>query len=108
MLRSPIDGREFLYHSENTRRFIGLDDTSGRALKQELLDFILNPGNIYAHEWRAGDLLVYDNTQVVHRREAFEGKRWLQGTKIFAPSQLFARPDGARCQPEADEIHGTG
>jgi len=102
VLRSPIDGREFLYHSENTRRFIGLDDITGRALKRELLDLILNPQNIYRHDWRAGDLLVYDNTQVVHRREAFEGNRWLQGTKIFASSELFIRPDGARCKPEED------
>jgi taurine dioxygenase len=97
VLRSPLDGRLLLYHSENTRRFIGLDDADGLSLKQELLDLILEPHNIYSHSWREGDLIVYDNTQVVHRREAFDGPRWLQGTKIFATPELFAVPAGARC-----------
>jgi taurine dioxygenase len=97
VLRSPLDGRLLLYHSENTRRFIGLDEADGTLLKQELLDLILDPHNIYSHSWREGDLVVYDNTQVVHRREAFEGPRWLQGTKIFATPKLFAVPAGAPC-----------
>ncbi len=100
VLISPFDGRELLYHSENTLRFIGLEDDEGHALKKELLEAILASTNIYSHVWRPGDLILYDNTQVVHRREAFEGKRWLQGTKIFAPRDLFAYPIGAPFDPQ--------
>jgi taurine dioxygenase len=96
LLTSPLDGREFVYHSENTRAFIGLDEESSGALKKQLLEGILSPANVYSHDWKAGDLLLYDNTQVVHRREAFQGERWLQATKIFADPEIFVCPAGAR------------
>jgi taurine dioxygenase len=96
LLASPVDGRASVYHSENTRAFVGLDDESSRALKARLLDCILNPANIYSHDWESGDLLIYDNTQVVHRREAFQGDRWIQATKIFADPEYFACPAGER------------
>lgn len=94
ILKRADDGREFLYHSENTRRFLGVDKEDGDALCEDLMGRIIAPENIYSHAWRADDLLVYDNTQVVHRREAFEGDRWLLGAKIYAPDELFVIPDG--------------
>ena len=94
VLVNPVDGREFIYISENTLRFPGLSQEAGERLKASALECILSPDNIYRHTWRAGDFIVYDNTQLLHRREAFSGSRWLKGTKIFAPSNWFAVPDG--------------
>jgi taurine dioxygenase len=59
-----------------------------------LLDVVLRPENIYSHPWQMGDLIIYDNSQLVHRRDEFNGIRWLKATKIFAPAQHFAVPDG--------------
>ncbi|OSC42513.1 TauD/TfdA family dioxygenase [Mycobacterium decipiens] len=39
-----------------------------------------------------GDLILYDNAQLMHRREPFEGRRWLKTAKIFAPKDKFAVP----------------
>lgn len=94
VMRDPIDGSEQLYVSELLVRFPGVNDDEGRALKQAILDRVLNEENIYHHEWRMGDLLLFDNAQLTHRREAFEGIRWLKATKIFAPRGKFAVPDG--------------
>lgn len=94
VLRDPIDGSEQLYVSELLVRFPGVEDDEGRALKQAILDRVLDEENIYRHQWRMGDLLLFDNTQLTHRREAFEGIRWLKATKIFAPGGKFAVPDG--------------
>lgn len=94
ILRRAHDGREFLYHSENTRRILDVDTEDSDALCEDLIGRIIAHDNIYGHAWRANDLLLYDNTQVVHRREAFEGDRWLLGAKIFAPDALFVIPDG--------------
>jgi taurine dioxygenase len=88
--RSPVTGAESIYVSENAIRFVGVPETEGSTLRSDLLARILRPDNIYAHEWRMGDLVIYDNSQLVHRRESFEGERWLKATKIFSPPELFA------------------
>jgi taurine dioxygenase len=94
VLTNPVDRRESVYISENALRFPGLTDAAGQALKKTVLDYVLAAENIYRHSWRMGDLVVYDNTQLLHRREAFSGPRWLKGTKIFAPPSWFAIPNG--------------
>jgi taurine dioxygenase len=94
LLRSPLSGHETAYVSENTRRFLGLDAEAGAQLKAALLARILRPENIYSHAWQAGDLILYDNTQVLHRRDAYEGPRWLKATKIFADPSFLTVPPG--------------
>jgi taurine dioxygenase len=94
VLRNPVDGRETVYLSEKALRFPGVEECEGQALKKAALGYILAEENIYRHTWRMGNLVVYDNTQLLHRREAFNGPRWLKGTKIFAAPNWFAVPDG--------------
>src|SRR4030095_11958224 len=86
------------YVSGNTVRFVGLPASEGETLKATVMASILRPENIYAHRWRMGDLILYDNTQLLHRRDAFEGIRWLKATKIFAPAERFAVPRGLVCE----------
>lgn len=104
VLVNPVDGRESVYVSENALRFPGLSEAAGQALKALVLEYVLARENIYRHSWRMGDLVIYDNTQLLHRREAFSGPRWLKGTKIFAPPNWFAVPSGE----VADEIVFAG
>jgi taurine dioxygenase len=104
VLRSPTTDARFLYHSENTLRFLGLPEMESQRLKSELLQAILAADNIYSHSWRRGDLVLYDNTQLLHRREAFMGDRWLKATKIFAPPDLFAVPPGEVVGPEGSAL----
>jgi taurine dioxygenase len=94
VLRNPASGAESLYISELLIRFLEIDAAQGQEIKQYLLGLVLAEENIYRHQWRFGDLLVFDNTQLTHRREAFEGNRWLKATKIFAPTDHFAVPVG--------------
>jgi taurine dioxygenase len=37
-----------------------------------------------------GDMVIYDNAQLLHRREAFSGMRWLKATRSYAPAGRFA------------------
>ncbi|WP_167538571.1 TauD/TfdA dioxygenase family protein [Streptomyces albofaciens] len=108
LLTSPRGDGEFLYVSENTERFIGVSDEAGDVLKAQLLHHCLSDRNVYAHEWRMGDFVVYDNAQVLHRRETFEGMRWLKGTKIFAPLEYFAVPAGEVVGVESPAGRDTG
>ena len=100
VLGTPDADTESLY----TLRFIGRDAAEGLAIKERLMQRIIQADNIYSHRWRARDLLIYDNTQVVHRREAFSGERWLKATKIFAHIAPFQAVDGFVAEPAAAEL----
>jgi taurine dioxygenase len=95
LLVSPSSGKRCAYVSENTIAFAGLDPGRSAALKSDVLGCLTRPEAIYSHHWRAGDLILYDNAQLLHRREEFAGRRWLKGTKIFAPKDIFAVPVGS-------------
>jgi taurine dioxygenase len=100
LLVSPKSGRRFSYVSENTIEFPGIGKEEKSAVfKQQVLNHLLHPSRIYSHNWHMGDLILYDNAQLMHRRDHFEGRRWLKGTKIFAPKDLFAVPAGLALGP---------
>ncbi len=94
VLRNPRTGRKALYVSELCHGFAGLHEAQGEALRRELLDHLYDPGLRYTHQWRMGDFLLYDNAQLLHRREAFEGLRWLKATRSYADPSRFALIDG--------------
>ncbi|WP_338805316.1 TauD/TfdA family dioxygenase [Xenorhabdus griffiniae] len=85
MLENIQTKRQFVYVSENTIAFF-LDKKilpNSDILKNAILDKILSPENIYSHQWEEGDLLLYDNSQLLHRRECFTGNRFIKGLKIY-------------------------
>ncbi|MFD4413544.1 TauD/TfdA dioxygenase family protein [Streptomyces sp. NPDC058251] len=94
ILQSAASERSYLYVSENTISFSGIGREEFGNIKKRCLEGILAPDRIYRHKWAAGDFILYDNAQLLHRREAFEGSRWLKATKIFAPKDRFAVPEG--------------
>jgi len=93
VLIQPASGRRSLYVTPAAEGFEGMAEDAGRALRDELVGVQLRPENIYRHRWRMGDMLVYDNSQFLHRREASAGARFLKATRLFANPGLFAVPD---------------
>ncbi|MCY4178655.1 MAG: TauD/TfdA family dioxygenase, partial [Endozoicomonadaceae bacterium] len=75
----------YLYISENTIDIIQdkkkIDNSS--KIKKSLLEKILQKKNIYSHKWEVGDLLLFDNSKLLHRREKFCGLRFIKGMKIY-------------------------
>lgn len=49
----------------------GLPDDESKALIEELCDRIEDRGNVYSHEWRVGDILIWDNRCTSHARTDF-------------------------------------
>ncbi|KYW87223.1 hypothetical protein AUF42_02205 [Francisella hispaniensis FSC454] len=85
-----------LYISENTIDFLdkGKKLEESEKIKDTLLKKILNPENIYSHFWDMGDLLLFDNSKLIHRREAFEGIRFLKGMKIYPDNNFQTKIPG--------------
>jgi alpha-ketoglutarate-dependent taurine dioxygenase len=60
-------GRKSLVIGCHADHIEGMDRAEGEALLAELLDWTTQPRFVYRHEWDVGDLVVWDNTGVLHR-----------------------------------------
>jgi taurine dioxygenase len=65
----PVTGRPCVYVNEmQTVEILGLDDDRSDALLDRLMSLLYDPANVYDHEWRNHDLVVWDNLVVQHAR----------------------------------------
>ncbi len=64
-------GRKSLVIGSHASHIEGMDKDEGQALLQELLEWTTQPRFVYRHEWTPGDLLIWDNTGVLHRVEPY-------------------------------------
>jgi taurine dioxygenase len=64
----PYTGRKCLYVMRDDCTGIeGIEQEEAEALIAALADHIVKPAFIYRHQWRPGDLLLWDNCTVQHR-----------------------------------------
>jgi alpha-ketoglutarate-dependent taurine dioxygenase len=64
-------GRRSLVIGATADHVVGMACDEGRALLADLLTRATAPGCVYRHEWVVGDLVVWDNTGVMHRVEPY-------------------------------------
>ena len=74
--RHPGSERKVLYLASHASRVVGMPVEEGRALLRELIEFATQPQFVYRHQWRVGDLLVWDNLQTMHRGTPFDDTRY--------------------------------
>lgn len=73
ILRHPDTGREILYVSRGiTRRILGMEKAESDDLLKQLAAHSTQPECIYAHEWRLGDLVMFDTLGTLHCRDAWD------------------------------------
>ena len=60
-------GRRSLVLSSTADHVVGMDLDEGRALLSELLRRATRPERVLRHDWTVGDLVIWDNTGLVHR-----------------------------------------
>lgn len=84
----PRTGQILLYVSEfNTQRIEGLPPEESADLLKELYAHLYDPSRCVEHNWRNGDLVIFDNIATQHARGNVE----LEGPtrtlrKVFAPA----------------------
>jgi len=67
--RHPRNGQTVLYVCPlATHHIEGMDYEEGETLLEELFDHLYAAENVYAHEWRQGDLVIWDNVTLQHAR----------------------------------------
>lgn len=63
----PITGRKSLYVREGECvGIVGMPDDEALMLIKELSDFCIRPDFMYSHQWRVGDVLMWDNCTAQH------------------------------------------
>lgn len=64
-------GRKSLVIGCHAAHIEGMDKAAGQQLLQELLTWATQSRFVYRHQWTPGDLLIWDNTGVLHRVEPY-------------------------------------
>ena len=91
----PITGRRALYLDPTTAVGIeGWPADESEALLAELCEHATRAEFVYAHEWRVGDVVMWDNGFLMHRRDEFEptANRWLKRTTLRLPPDRHIVP----------------
>ncbi len=83
--RHPDTGRAMLYLGRRRNAYIdGLPLEESEALLDELWAHATRPEIAWAHRWRPGDLVLWDNRCTMHRRDPFDAasRRVMHRTQV--------------------------
>jgi alpha-ketoglutarate-dependent 2,4-dichlorophenoxyacetate dioxygenase len=73
--RHPGSGRKTLYLASHASHVVGMPVAQGRALLAALMAHATQPQFVHRHEWRVGDLVIWDNLATMHRGTPFDDTR---------------------------------
>jgi len=68
---NPANGRGAIYLASHAYAVEGMEAAAGKRLIDELMQFATAPGMSYLHQWRPGDVVMWDNRATMHR-----GRPW--------------------------------
>ena len=68
----PGSKRKVLYIGVHAERILDRAVSEGRLLLAELLEHATQPDFVYRHNWRPGDLVIWDNRAVLHRGRRYD------------------------------------
>lgn len=66
------DGRKSLLIGATAGHIVGMDSDRSRATLDEILAWSTQPQFVLHHQWRVGDLVIWDNTGMLHRAMPYE------------------------------------
>jgi alpha-ketoglutarate-dependent 2,4-dichlorophenoxyacetate dioxygenase len=71
----PGSGRKVLYVAAHASEIVGWPVPEGRLLLRELIEHATQREFVYRHDWREGDLVIWDNRATMHRGRGFDETR---------------------------------
>ena len=82
---NPETGRRALYIASHASHILGWPVEKGRALLDDLMAHATQSEFVHRHEWRTGDLILWDNRCTMHRATEYDdlnARRDLQRTTV--------------------------
>ncbi len=67
----PVTGRKSLYLASHAGAIVGWPVPEARCFLRDLIEHATQREFVYSHTWRVGDLVMWDNRQVMHRGRPF-------------------------------------
>jgi taurine dioxygenase len=94
----PETGRDVLYLGRRPNAYVnGLSIEDSEALLNELWSHATQPQFAWTHKWSVGDLVVWDNRCLMHRRDSFDpNARRIMHRAQCAGDRPMYRPDAQR------------
>jgi alpha-ketoglutarate-dependent 2,4-dichlorophenoxyacetate dioxygenase len=89
---NPRTGRKSLYIASHIGEILGMETGEARALVHDLIEHATQPQFTYRHEWRPGDIAVWDDRATMHRRAPYDDLneiRQLRTMRVIEPSDLY-------------------
>jgi alpha-ketoglutarate-dependent 2,4-dichlorophenoxyacetate dioxygenase len=86
LVRLSENGRKVLYIGGHASHIVDWPVEEGRELLEELYQFATQTRFVYSHQWKVGDLLIWDNRCTMHRGTPFpyfKYKRDLRATRLL-------------------------
>jgi len=71
----PGSRRKVLYVAAHASEIVGWPVPEGRLLLRELVEHATQREFVYRHDWRQGDLVIWDNRATMHRGRGFDETR---------------------------------
>jgi alpha-ketoglutarate-dependent 2,4-dichlorophenoxyacetate dioxygenase len=68
---NPVNGHGAIYLASHAYAVEGMEAAVGKKLIHELMEAATAPGTSYLHQWREGDVVMWDNRATMHR-----GRPW--------------------------------
>jgi alpha-ketoglutarate-dependent 2,4-dichlorophenoxyacetate dioxygenase len=68
----PVTGRKSLYLSSHAGAIVGMPMAEARILLRDLNEHATQPAFVYVHRWARGDLVMWDNRQMMHRVRRYD------------------------------------
>jgi alpha-ketoglutarate-dependent 2,4-dichlorophenoxyacetate dioxygenase len=69
--KNPANGRGAIYLASHAYAVEGMEAAAGKKLIDELMELATAPDMSYLHQWRRGDVVMWDNRATMHR-----GRPW--------------------------------
>jgi alpha-ketoglutarate-dependent 2,4-dichlorophenoxyacetate dioxygenase len=69
--KNPVNGRGAIYLASHAYAIEGMAAADGAKLIDELMSAATAPGTSYVHQWKSGDVMMWDNRATMHR-----GRPW--------------------------------
>jgi taurine dioxygenase len=100
----PETGQNTLYLGQRRNAYIvDLSVEESEALLNEVWAHVDRPQLVWNHQWRLGDLVVWDNRCAMHRRDSFDDahrrvmhQARVTGTKPFEAEDAYSKPPHPR------------
>ena len=73
---NPRNGRKGYYVGSHARSIVGWSGIESRRLIDDLLERATRPEDIYTHQWRVDDTVIWDNRCLLHRGTGYDADRW--------------------------------